>query len=166
MATDNPTEYLLGDEKVPAIQGLMPIDEENPTPRVFKFQGMIKVTFWEIFKALIEMYPEKLKEYEESTMAKKFKEQNPTADPEERKSVPRKFTELKSQADYKNVCVSHKACAIALLPAIQTIDYEKESFEQKVALLEKMDEAAGKKMSPIHYTWINATCHVSAKAIV
>jgi len=89
MATDNPTEYLLGDETVPAIQGLMPIDEENPTPRVFKFQGMIKVTFWETFKALIEMYPEKLKEYEESVMAKRFKEQNPTADPSEQKSVPR-----------------------------------------------------------------------------
>ena len=72
-------------------------------------------------------------------LKKRFKEQNPTADPSESLSIPREYKELKSQKDFQDICKSHKACAIALLPAITSIDYEKESFEQKVALLEKID---------------------------
>ena len=63
MATDNLTPYLLGEDKPPAIQGLMPIDEENPTPRVFRFQGMEKLQYNEGLKALLNMFPEKMKEY-------------------------------------------------------------------------------------------------------
>ena len=75
------------------------------------------------------MFPDKKKAFEDMMLEKRFKEQNPTADPSEAKSIPREFKELKSQKDFNTVCKSHKACAIALLPAITTIDYEKESFE-------------------------------------
>jgi hypothetical protein len=73
--------------------------------------------------------------------------------------LPRDFRELRSQKDYNEVCRSHKACAIALLPAVTTIDYELESFQEKLAILEKIDQKAGRTSSPIHYTWVNATCH-------
>ena len=63
--------------------------------------------------------------------------------------------------DFDDVCKSHKACAIAILPAITTIDYEADNFAQKLAMLEKADEQSGRVSSPVHYTWLNATCHVS-----
>ena len=37
--------------------------------------------------------------------------------------------------DFEDVCRYHKACAIGLLPAITTIDYEVESFQQKFEIL-------------------------------
>ena len=42
--------------------------------------------------------------------------------------------------DFEDVCKSHKACALAILPAITTIDYEAESFAQKIELLEQVDQ--------------------------
>ena len=109
------------------------------------------------------MFPEKWEKFEADMLAKEYKKQNPTADAKnETKSIPRQFKEIKSNQDYDDVCKSHKACAIAILPAITTIDYELESFTQKQAMLEELDKAAGKSLSPIHYTWINATCHVSS----
>ena len=63
--------------------------------------------------------------------------------------------------DFEDVCKSHKACAIALLPAITTIDYEEASFKSKIEILEEVDKQAGIKSSPVHYAWVNATCHVS-----
>ena len=64
------------------------------------------------------------------------------------------------------ICRSHKACAIAILPAITTIDYELDSFNQKEAMLAEIDKLAGANMSPIHYTWVNATCHVSKQPLI
>ena len=43
------------------------------------------------------MFPDKKKAYEDMMLEKRFKEQNPTADPSEAKSIPREFKELKSQ---------------------------------------------------------------------
>jgi len=40
MALDDPTDAMRGEATLPAIQGMMPIDEENPTPRIFSFAGM------------------------------------------------------------------------------------------------------------------------------
>ena len=139
----------------------MPVDEENPTPRIFNFAGLKQVHYFEVIKALMSMVPGKWEEYEKEIIQKKFKKQNPTAESTEALSIPRNFREIRSQKDYDEICKSHKACAIALLPAITTIDYERESFESKLAMLEEIDRQAGKAMSPIHYTWLNATCHVS-----
>ena len=68
--------------------------------------------------------------------------------------------------DFEDVCKSHKACAIALLPAITTIDYEEASFKSKIEILEEVDKQAGIKSSPVHYAWVNATCHVSYLTIL
>ena len=49
--------------------------------------------------------------------------------------MPREFKELRSQKDYDDICKSHKSCAIAILPAIMTIDYELKSFNEKIEIL-------------------------------
>ena len=36
-ATDSPSASMIGDNTLPALVGMMPIDEENPSPRVFNF---------------------------------------------------------------------------------------------------------------------------------
>lgn len=36
-ATDSPSESMKGDNTLPALVGMMPIDEENPAPRIFNF---------------------------------------------------------------------------------------------------------------------------------
>jgi len=106
------------------------------------------------------MFPEQYEQYEEDQKVKAFKKQNGGRDDHEaRNPVAREFKELRGMKDFENICVSHKACALALLPAITSIDYEAENHNQKLALLQQMDEAAGKDSSPVHYTWVNATCH-------
>ena len=113
----------------------------------------------DVLKSLLEMSPGKWEAYERKTLEERFKLQNPTGNSAEAFSLPRVFKEIKSQEDFEEVCTSHNYCAIGLLPASTAIDYERESFEQKVALLEDLDKKAGESMSPIHFTWINATCH-------
>jgi len=39
-ATDSPSEYMIGENTLPALIGMLPMDEENPMPRVFSFQGL------------------------------------------------------------------------------------------------------------------------------
>ena len=123
--------------------------------------NMQQVNYPEFIKALLQMFPDKWEKFEQELLAKEYKKQNPTGDINETKSIPREFKEIKSQKDYDEVCKSHKACAIAILPAITSIDYELESFQEKQKILEEVDALAGKNLSPLHYTWINATCHVS-----
>jgi len=36
-ATDGPSESMIGDNTLPALVGMMPINEENPSPRIFNF---------------------------------------------------------------------------------------------------------------------------------
>ena len=109
------------------------------------------------------MFPEKMEAYEEEMRVKAFKKQNPGKDTNEaRTPVPREFRELASNKDFDDICKSHKACALALLPAIMTIDYEKDSFYEKLAILKEADEEAGRQASPVHYAWVNTTCHVSS----
>lgn len=54
---------------------------------------------------------------------------------------------------------------MAILPAITTIDYEKDNFLEKLEMLAKVDELAGRNASPVYYGWVNATCHVSSPLI-
>ena len=36
-ATDGPSESMKADNTLPALVGMMPIDDENPSPRIFNF---------------------------------------------------------------------------------------------------------------------------------
>ena len=162
MAIDSPGASMKQDQVLPAVTGMLTIDDENPTPRIFSFQGMVEVHYREVLNTLLQMFPEQYEQYEEDQKVKAFKKQNGGRDDHEaRNPVAREFKELRGMKDFENICVSHKACALALLPAITSIDYEAENHNQKLALLQQMDEAAGKDSSPVHYTWVNATCHVS-----
>lgn len=40
MAIDSPTDGMKQDQVLPAVTGMLMIDDENPTPRIFSFQGM------------------------------------------------------------------------------------------------------------------------------
>ena len=111
---------------------------------------------------LLKLKPGLLEAYEEDMRIKMFKKQNPGKDTHEARDVlPRQFQEIGGMKQFNDVCKSHKACAIAILPAITTIDYELDNFNEKIEILREMDEKAGKSSSPIHYAWVNATCHVS-----
>lgn len=69
----------------------------------------------------------------------------------------RNFGEITSQKDLKERCLDFKkGCAIALLPAMTSQDYEKENFEQHVSTLKQLDEEA--KGMPVYYSWVNITC--------
>lgn len=162
MALESPTQRKYRGAALPAIEGMLFTDEQNPTQRFFQFKGLEIVNYREVIKSLLQFIPGKWEAYDQEKIAKNYKEQNPTADSSEALFIPRVFKEIKNQDDFKEVCTSHKGCAIGLLPAITTIDSENESFQQKVALLAELDEKAGKNMSPIHYTWLNATCHEEA----
>ena len=125
MALDGPSDQIKNDQLMPAITGMLFIDEENPTPRIFNFQGMTDVDFMAIKRTLLQMFPEKLEAWEEEQRIKAFKKQNPGQETHDaRTPIPRQFKELRGMKDFDDVCKSHKACAIAILPAITTIDYE------------------------------------------
>ena len=74
---------------------MLPIDEENPTPRIFQLAGLNKVHYGEVFKALLKMYPEKWEAYEAERLAEMYKKQNPTGDKSEARSIPREFKEIR-----------------------------------------------------------------------
>jgi len=57
------------------------------------------------------------------------------------------------------MCFGRRACAIALLPAITTIDYEAKGQAEREIILADLDKDAEKQLSPIHYSWVNTTCH-------
>jgi len=48
MAIDGPSDSLKQANELPAIQGMLMIDEENPSPRIFSFQGMTEVHYREV----------------------------------------------------------------------------------------------------------------------
>jgi len=108
------------------------------------------------------MIPGKYEAFEEDWRIKNFKKQNPGQDTETAKTPqPRQFKEITGMKNFTDLCKANKGCGIAILPAITTIDYENESFLQKLAILSEVDKQAGKMASPVHYGWVNATCHVS-----
>ena len=53
---------------LPGITGMLIIDEENPHPRVFNFQGMKIISYKEILKTLLNMFPEKMKAFEKDQL--------------------------------------------------------------------------------------------------
>lgn len=165
MAVDGPSDNMRAGSPLPAIQGMLTIDEENPAPRVFNFQGMTSVVYSEVIKNLLQMIPSKYEAFEEEWRKENFKKQNPGQDVEQSANVPREFAEITGNQSWSNICKSHKACAIGILPAITTIDYENQSFLEKLEILRDVDEATGKQASPVYYGWVNATCHVSQQRL-
>lgn len=72
--------------------------------------------------------------------------------------VARNFGEIVTADDLKTRCLDYgKGCAIALLPAMTISEYEDENHKQQITTLEALDEQA--KRMPIHYSWVNVTCH-------
>ena len=123
---------------------------------------MRQVHYGEVVKQLLKLVPGKYEAFEEDWRIKTFKKQNPGQDTEAAKNPrPREFKEISGMKDFTNLCKANKACAIAILPAITTIDYEYDNFTKKLAMLSDIDKQAGKIASPVHYGWLNATCHVS-----
>jgi hypothetical protein len=111
---------------------------------------------------MLKMIPGKYEAFEEEFRLKNFKKQNPGQDTESSKTPqPRAFKEITGMKAFTDLCKTNKACGIAILPAITTIDYENESYLQKLAIMSEVDNQAGRMASPVHYGWINATCHVS-----
>ena len=83
-------DQIKNDQIMPAITGMLFIDEENPTPRIFNFQGMTDVDFMAIKRTLLQMFPEKLEAWEEEQRIKQFKKQNPGQETHEaRTPIPR-----------------------------------------------------------------------------
>ena len=66
MSVADPGEIMLKAQEgdLPGITGMLMIDEENPHPRVFNFQGMKVVSYTEVLKTLLQMIPEKIQAYE------------------------------------------------------------------------------------------------------
>jgi len=74
--------------------------------------------------------------------------------------VERNFGEITNMADLKARCLDYKkACGIALLPANQIVDYERENFRQHLESLDELDSSAKLSSSPVFYSWVNVTCH-------
>lgn len=78
--------------------------------------------------------------------------------------------EIKSAQDLREQCFYRRACAIALLnplPEVSAallnlkIDYEFANHEERVKLLAELDRSADASMTPLHYSWIDISCHVS-----
>jgi hypothetical protein len=73
MGLDGPSDQLSNNNPLPAISGLLAINDENPAPRVFHFQGMTKIYYKEVQMQLLKMFPEKWEAYEEEMKIKEFK---------------------------------------------------------------------------------------------
>ena len=70
MAVDDPGNEVRNGQELPAITGMLTIDEENPMPRIFSFQGMTKVHYREVVHTLLQMFPEKFAAFEEEMRIK------------------------------------------------------------------------------------------------
>ena len=130
-AVDGPEEMLTQGFPLPGVAGLMPITEEHPEPRQFHLKGLKEIHYNEIKRSVLETIPGKFEEWATHELQKQKKKQNPGSDKERATPTPREFKEIRGQKDFKDVCKSHKACAIGILPAITTIDYELAGFKEK-----------------------------------
>lgn len=101
---------------------------------------------------LLRLIPGKFEKYMEDKSGKK-------PDTPDKPRIPRSYGEIKSQKDLEEKCFGRRACAIALLPAITTIDYEMKGQAEREIILADLDKAADKSLSPLHYSWVNTTCH-------
>lgn len=78
----------------------------------------------------------------------------------------RQFIEIKSQLDLGQQCFYRKACAIALLNPIPEIDYEHAAHLERIQMLAELDRSADSALTPIHYSWIDVSCHVSFSLLI
>lgn len=123
---------------------------------MFNLNDMVKITFLELRSTLITL-TDKQEEYNQWTSEKVNAKKGDTSSSSSGPAQKRKFGELKNTKDLVKRCFNQKACAIALLPASTIIDYEEKNFNDQLALVEQLDKKAGNL--PIHYQWVNATCH-------
>ena len=83
---------------------MLPIDEENPSPRIFNFQGLNTVSgnYKGVVATLLQMFPDKFAEWQQGVKEKEYKKQNPNQDPVKgtKASAPRDFGEIASQKDW------------------------------------------------------------------
>ena len=122
MALDGPSAGLVGEGAVPGVQGMLMIDEENPSPRVFNFAGLSSIHYREVVNTLLQFFPERYQQYVEDEKKKEFKRQNPTKDEQEAViATPREFGEITNLKDWEDKCKIRKACAIGLLPTILNV---------------------------------------------
>lgn len=94
---------------------MLEINEANPGPRVFNIDGATLSSSYEgtVNSLIAQIVPHRandVKEYFDSRKQKK-KVEKPQA-------YIRRFTELKNQADFDEICLKQTACAIGILPAI------------------------------------------------
>lgn len=74
--------------------------------------------------------------------------------------IERNFGEITSQEDFENRCLNYKkGCAIALIPALQNQEYERDNFVDHIDTLAELDNSAKQSSTPVYYSWINITCH-------
>lgn len=74
--------------------------------------------------------------------------------------VERNFGEITSLEDFEARCISYKkGCGIALIPALQNQEYERDNFNDYIDTLVELDASAKTSSTPIFYSWINVTCH-------
>jgi len=87
---------------------------------------------------------------------KGFKTDAKDAPPEKEKRV---MSEITSTEVFKKKCLNKRACGIAFLPSITSIDYENESHKERIQILEEKEAFAEKSSLPVYYSWVNTTCH-------
>lgn len=85
-----------------------------------------------------------------------YKTDQRDAPPEKEKRVLREITSTKV---FQKNCLGKKACGIAFLPAIDSIDYEAKSHKERIKILEEKEAFAEKASLPVYYSWVNTTCH-------
>lgn len=133
--------------KLPGLMGVAPASDENPD-QLTHFSMRIDVKYEDMLHQFLDL-THKGAEYNQKQNAK---------DQSDKVKATRQFAEIRSQADFDKYCTDKKkGCAIALLNAMEIIDYEKRNHKEHIETMQKLDEAAGG--NPIYYMWINVTCH-------
>jgi len=57
------------------------------------------------------------------------------------------------------MCLNKRSCGIAFLPAITSILWESEAQKDREEFLRELDLKAEADHIPVHYSWVNTTCH-------
>lgn len=114
-AIDAPTQGITGGNVLPCAYGMLEVNEENPSPRVFNLEGdhLLKTFEGSVLSLISQIVPERREE-----VVKHFEARKQKAVVEKPQTYIRRFAELKSQSDFDEICLKRQACAIAVLPAI------------------------------------------------
>jgi len=162
LAIQNPSNDLLqGSADMPYIQGTYTevpegYDESEGQSAMWRFDNnevrhpTSGYKYEMLFAKLLKMYPH---------LVTKYMKEMGMESPDEDLSSKHNFKEIESQQDFYKLCLAKKACAIALLPAIDSIDWERDAQEERIKFLQELDKKAEKNLIPVHYTWVNTTCH-------